>query len=172
VARLHEAGTALDVIASALGITWTEAKQALVFGKTGERPKWNSPSPGRPQRRSATGRRGRMYKDIGPDVVRLRKEEKLTWRQIRNWLVDNRSVQVGAATIRRAYDDACRAEVQVAAENGSKPKRGSSLRIGIAKEVRIRELISSGVGDVAIAKKVGVGKSTVGRIRRAMKDER
>jgi hypothetical protein len=147
-------------IANLHGMSWEYANQILIFADTGQRPTWGSGKGGGKGKANPC-----IYKDIAADVVRMRNEEKLQFEQIAA------IKKVGIATVFRAYDFGCPDAVRKAAEEGTKPRRGSASRLGEAKFVEIRRLLREGKKDAEVAAIVGCGQSTVARVRRAMKVE-
>jgi transposase len=158
--QMRDNGASVQSIAHAHGMSWDYADQILKFADTGQRPTWGS---------GKAGGKGKakpcLYKDIAPDVVRMRNVEKKPFEEIASIL------KVGIATVCRAYDFGCPDAVREAAEEGKKPRRGSSSRIGEEKVEEIRKMLREGKKDPEVAAKVGCGTSTVGRVRRKMKSE-
>ena len=67
------------------------------------------------------------YKEMSPDVVRLRDKENMSFPHIVAWLATKKGISVARSTVCRAYDFGHADEVQEAAESGKTPKRGSLL---------------------------------------------
>jgi transposase len=158
--QMRDNGASVQSIAHAHGLSWDYADQILKFADTGQRPTWGSGNGSGNGKANAC-----IYKDIAPDVVRMRNKEKKPFEQIASIM------KVGIATVCRAYDFACPDAVREAAEEGKKPRRGSSPRIGEEKVEEIRKMLREGKKDPEVAAKVGCGTSTVGRVRRKMKAE-
>jgi hypothetical protein len=158
--QMRDNGASVQSIAHAHGLSWEYTNQILKFADTGQRPTWGSGKGGGKGKAKPC-----VYKDIAPDVVRMRNEEKKPFEQIAGIL------GVGIATICRAYDFGCPDAVREAAEEGKIPRRGSSSRLGEAKFAEIRKMLREGKKDGEIAAAVGCGKSTVGRERLKMQAE-
>jgi len=158
--QLSDNGASVQSIANLHGMSWEYADQIIKFAETGERPKWGSGKGG------GKGKANRLiYKDIAPEVVRMRNVEEKPFEEIADIL------NVGIATVFRAYDFGCPDAVREAVEAGKMPRRGKSTRLGKQKHDQIRALLQDGKKDAEIATTVGCGKSTVGRVRRAMEAE-
>ncbi len=158
--QMRDNGASVQSIAHAHGLSWEYTDQILKFADTGQRPTWGSGKGGGKGKAKPC-----VYKDIAPDVVRMRNEEKRPFEQIACML------GVGIATVCRAYDFGCPDAVRKAAEEGKKPRRGSASRLGEAKFAEIRKMLREGKKDGEIAAAVGCGKSTVGRERLKMHAE-
>ena len=158
--QLRDNGASVQSIAHSHGMSWDYADQILKFADTGQRPQW-----GTGKGRGNGMAKACIYKDIAPDVVRMRNEEKKSFEEIAA------AMKVGIATVCRAYDFGCPDAVREAAMEGKLPKRGSSSRLGEKKFEEIRKLLRDGTTDPEVAAKVGCGQSTVARERRKMKAE-
>jgi DNA invertase Pin-like site-specific DNA recombinase len=156
--QMRDNGASVQSIAHAHGLSWDYADQILKFADTGQRPKWGSGKGGGKGKAKPC-----IYKDIAPDVIRMRNDEKKPFEQIASIL------GVGIATVCRAYDFGCPDAVREAAEEGKMPRRGSSSRLGEEKFEEIRKMLRKGKKDAEIATAVGCGTSTVGRVRQKMR---
>jgi DNA invertase Pin-like site-specific DNA recombinase len=154
---MRDNGASIQSIAHAHGMSFDYAKQILEFADTGRRPKWSSGKGG------GKGKaKPRVFKDIAPEVVHLRNVKKWPFERIATKL------GVSVSTVCRAYDFGCPDAVQDAINEGKKPRRGSSPRLGEEKHALIRKLLREGKNGTEIAAEVGCGTSTVGRVRQAM----
>ncbi|MCA9054935.1 MAG: recombinase family protein [Planctomycetaceae bacterium] len=158
--RLRDNGASVATIAAAHGVTWQVVQQALDFGNNGKRPTW------KPGRRTGRGARPQKYQSISPQVAELRDAQWWTFSRIAKHL------GVGEGTVRRAYDFAHREEIQLAAEQGRIPDRGSYCHRGEQVYQRIRQLIHEGWSDKAIAAELRCGQSTVRRERERGDEDR
>ena len=155
--QLRDNGVSVQTIAAAHQMSWDYANQILVFADTGKRPDWGS------GKRTGKGRRkGKTYKDISPDVVRMRDVEKKSFERIASIL------GVGVDKVRRAYDYGHPEIVRKAADKNETPRRGRYSHLGVEKFERIRNLLKQKVKVTEIAQRVGCGTSTVYRVRQQM----
>ena len=158
--QLRDNGASVESIAHAHGMSYQYAKGILNFAETGEPPKWET-------RKRTGARQGKVpkYIEISADVVRMRDQDKIPFKQIA--IIK----KVGLATVCRAYDYGRPEAVREAAEKGETPRRGRYTHLGQEKFEEIRKMLGEGKKDPEIAAKVGCGTSTVGRVRRQMQAE-
>jgi hypothetical protein len=158
--QLRDNGASVGSIAHAHGMCRPYAEEILEFADTGKRPQWGS------VKRRGVGRANpNKYREIGPDVVRMRDVQLMSFPRIA------KALRVGRATVERAYDNERPEAVREAAEKGQKPRRGRFTRLPAKVFQEIRKLLSEGMKPPEVAKQLGCGVSTVCRERLAMKDE-
>jgi DNA invertase Pin-like site-specific DNA recombinase len=155
---LEQSGSSISAIASAYGMSQQYTAEIIRFGKTGEKPKWKcGKRTGRGQTTKTT-----VYREIGPLVVKLRVEERLTWDQVRERVAKELGRTFSNGTLHRAFDSADREAAKVAVAEGQCVQRGNRRRLSSDVLDRIRTLLSEGkLGPVAIAREVGVNPKTV-----------
>jgi hypothetical protein len=118
VAKLTDLGVSPTAIAAAIGCNRETVVHSLVFLQTGKQPR-------RRRGRQQGGKRlgPPKYKELSPDVCRLR-EEGLTFPQIALRL------QATYGVVLRAYDHAHRAEIRANVQATGKPNRGGRNGLG------------------------------------------
>jgi hypothetical protein len=117
IAEMADAGSGIDLISRALGVSADVVRDALHLHRTGERPP--ARIDGRRQRKRAAGPAPvPKYQHLAPEVDRRRKAGEGFDRLARE-------LKVGRGTVVRAYDYANRDEAAAAAKEGRKPTRPS-----------------------------------------------
>ncbi len=158
--QLRDNGASIQTIGAAHKMTWEYVRQVLEFADTGKRPNWGS------GKRRGTGRGNpAKYLAIGPDVVRMREQEKMSFVKI------GEKLGVSDVTAKRAYDNERPEAVQEAAEQGKEPWRGRYSHLNMEVFAEIRKSLREGQKPKEIAKRVDCGTSTVYRVRREMQAE-
>lgn len=158
--QLRDNGASIPTIAAAHKMSWEYVHQILEFADTGKRPNWGS------CKRRGTGRGNpTKYLAIGPDVVRMREQEKMSFVKI------GEKLGVSDVTAKRAYDNARPEAVQEAVAQGKEPWRGRYSHLNMEVFAEIRKSLREGQRPKEIAKRVGCGISTVYRVRREMQAE-
>lgn len=154
----RDGGASIDSLAAAYGMTWKSAKEILVFADTGQRPEWTS------GKRTGTKRRHEAdYRRIAAQVVAMREDQRMSFEKIAEVL------GVARNTARRAYDH-LRPEAAIrAAEEGTRPRRGTYSHLGEEVFAEIRRRLRQGEKPADIAAQVGCGKSTVERVRQSLR---
>lgn len=167
-AELHRRGAPIQAIADAHGMCWSQAKEILDYGLTGQRPRWKS------HRRSESPVRGTpKWKQIQPHVLRLRDKEKMSWPEIISWLDNNCGVKAHENTVRRAWTEHHQQEVMNAVEKGKAVSRGSSRRIPQKTINQIHKLLSMGkLSQRQIANQTGVSLQTVSREAKSIRSDK
>ena len=156
-----------------MGITWKTAKDMLNFAMEGKRPVRSRP----PQKRTTDAtkkaeRKERKTTLIGPDVVRLKDEECMSWPKIIEWLKDNRGITVSEGTVVRAWDAMHRESLEKLGDDGGFiPKAHRYSHLGESKYRQIREGLNAGKALTQVACEVGCGVSTVYRESRRLWDK-
>ena len=150
--EMRDNGASVNSIAAAHGLVWQQVAEALQFADTGERPKWKG------GKRTGAGTKTK-YVQIAEEVATLRESKGMSFAKIAAKL------EVGEATVHRAYDYARPDAVRKAAESGEAPRRGSYSHLGEEVHGKIRTMLTAGKKPKEIAAKVGCSTSTVNRIR-------
>jgi DNA invertase Pin-like site-specific DNA recombinase len=159
VAAMVANGASLSDAAKALGIARDTARAALECAAGGATPNGLAP-PGRKPFEPA----GRPpYVRIAEEVARRRDEGRQTFRAIASEL------GVSPATVTRAYDWAHRADLAAAIAEGRQPGRGRLPQHDEATHREIARLLQAGRTPDQTAREVGCGRSTVYRVRTAMR---
>ena len=160
--ELHDKGASIQSIAQAYKTNWGPVAAAIEFAKTGARPKL----PSKKKKRGNAGRAQTVkYKEIAAEVVRLRDQEKISFRRMA------KQFGVKESTVHRAHDYARPEAVRAAAELGKSPSRGHYSHLGEEVYVKIRELLRAGGKPNDVARQAGCGESTVRRVMVAMEND-
>lgn len=155
VKDMVDGGASLHHIATALGQSYATVRSALVFARSGERPK------AKPAGRRTGARTGPpRFVALAPKVARLRDVEHVPFSDIAARL------KVSEQTARRAYDHAHRDEIRQAVEEGRSVGRGRFVRVPVDLRREIVERLNRGESAEFIAGAVGCSASTVRRIGR------
>jgi hypothetical protein len=151
-AAMAEIGSSIETIAHAIGTDWQTARDAVEYGKA------NAASPSRAP--IAVGKAKTLF--VHPkaaEVVRLRQEEKWSFRRIAHEL------GMCTATATRAYDRYKELDTRRAAGDGRTPSRGSCRGLPREKVEHIHTLLREGRCPTEVARLVGCGIRTVYRER-------
>ena len=157
--RLRDNGASIRSIAHSFGVSWPYTKEILHFAETGERPRIKS------GKSTGNGRRRCVYREIAPEVVRLR-DQKVPFRRIAAKL------GVSESTVLRAYDHLRPDEVRESTDNGERTRRGRYLLLDEDKRREINRLLRSGATTTEIVRQVGCGRNTVCRARQRLKSQK
>ncbi len=164
--EMRDNGASIQTIARAHQMSWEYVRQIVDFAETGKRPDWGKGKQRKSGKRQGSGRgTPAKYEEIGPDVVRMRDDEKISFIKIAAKLGVSRS------TVTRAYDNLRPETVRKAAEKGTLPQRGRYSHLGEEVFQKIRELLNAGTKPKEIAKQLGCGTRTVHRVRGKMNAE-
>jgi hypothetical protein len=150
----------IAAIATVFGVSNAEVHMAKRWLETRQRPKWPAK-----RRKKDTGQgnpnRAR-FRELMPRVLKRRDVKKQSFERIA------RDLGVSVATVHRAYDAGHPERAEAALVAGTNIDRGSYSRLGPKKYERMRRLLIAGKKPAAVAKPVGVGPSTVGRVRQQL----
>jgi hypothetical protein len=159
--KIFKKEKSVNKVARIMGITWKAAKQMVEFATDDRRPTWSKPGK---KRAKGSEKKESKTKLIGPDVVRLKNEEVLSWPAIVKWLKDNRGITVSEGTVAAAWDEMYRNDpAKQNVESAFTPERQRYSHLGESVYRRIREGLAAGKRPKEIARLVGCSVSTVRR---------
>jgi site-specific DNA recombinase len=157
VQTLRKNGASGFSIQRALGLSFQQYKDALLFAETGKRPPPAKPKRTYPNR---GGKKTYRYREIAAEVVRLRHEAGLTMPAI------GKKLGISKDTAMKAYDYAHADTVRSSAEAGKPLDRRPKLKVEL--ESKILKFLAAGESLKRIAAKLKCSETLIANLRRRM----